>query len=311
MSAHVCPEYDDTDPSLMLFSTGGLDGKRHLIGWAVCAVLATLSTAISFLLMYRHAKNYTKPSEQRHIMRIVAMIPVYAICSGLSYRFYKNALYFETVRDCYEAFVIYSFFVLLLTYLGDDCFLEFYGLYCETVYDWHFGMVYITIINFISVSVALYCLVLFYQTIKDEIQDHEMVVFSILHVYSFSYRPYVVPGVRTPVWRSLQDGFNPLDMIREIIWASTDFCLLIQGKPLPVRDGVLSTKLKRAHTIRVRKLQRFFKSRKPTEPIVVDPRIEEIYQSTLEAEERREVQEQQEQQEVLASLLNHTDGKCL
>lgn len=32
----------------------------HLIGWAVCAVLAIMSTAISFLLMYRHAKNYTK-----------------------------------------------------------------------------------------------------------------------------------------------------------------------------------------------------------------------------------------------------------
>jgi hypothetical protein len=27
MSAHVCPEYDDTDPTLMLFATGGLDGK--------------------------------------------------------------------------------------------------------------------------------------------------------------------------------------------------------------------------------------------------------------------------------------------
>ncbi|KAF9138591.1 hypothetical protein BGX30_008970 [Mortierella sp. GBA39] len=418
MSAHVCPEYDDSDPTLMLFTTGGLDGKRHLIGWAVCAVLATLSTAISFLLMYRHAKNYTKPSEQRHIMRIVAMIPIYAICSGLSYRFYKNALYFETIRDCYEAFVIYSFFILLLTYLGDDnesqrskitgpdrrrllsplnCFyfnplhenflhymkhgilqyvaikplctlaalvLEYYGLYCETVYDWHFGMVYITIINFISVSVALYCLVLFYQIIKDEIQDHdpfmkfmcvkmvvffcywqtcllslfgtlgwivpqdhwtiinvelgissilictEMVVFSILHVYSFSYRPYVIPGVQTPVFRSLQDGFNPVDMIREIIWACTDFCLLLQGKSLPVRDGMLSVKLKRAHTIRIRKVQRFFKSRKPAAPIQVDPRVEEIYQSTLEAEERFEAQEQQQQedQEVLTGLLSQTDG---
>lgn len=142
-----------------------------------------------------------------------------------------------------------------------------------------------------------------------------MVVFSILHVYSFSYHPYVIPGVRTPVFKSLQDGFNPMDMVREILWACTDFCLLISGKPLPVRDGLLSVKLKRAHTIRIRKVQRFFKSRRPTAPIHVDPRVEEIYQSTLEAEERREAQEQQnrnqqhdEQQEVLASLLGHSDG---
>lgn len=62
----------------------------------------------------------TKPSEQRHIIRIVAMIPVYSIISFLSYRFYKEAIYYETIRDCYEAFVLYSFFILLLTYLGDD-----------------------------------------------------------------------------------------------------------------------------------------------------------------------------------------------
>lgn len=61
-----------------------------------------------------------QPSEQRHIIRIVAMIPVYSIISFLSYRFYKEAIYYETIRDCYEAFVLYSFFVLLLTYLGDD-----------------------------------------------------------------------------------------------------------------------------------------------------------------------------------------------
>lgn len=140
-----------------------------------------------------------------------------------------------------------------------------------------------------------------------------MVVFSILHVYSFSYRPYVIPGVQTPVFKSLQDGFNPVDMIREIIWACTDFCLLLQGKPLPVRDGLLSVKLKRAHTIRIRKVQRFFKSRKPTAPVQVDPRAEEIYRSTLEAEERREAQEQQQQQqeeqEVLTGLLSQTNGK--
>lgn len=139
----------------------------------------------------------------------------------------------------------------------------------------------------------------------------EMVVFSILHVYSFSYRPYVIPGVQTPVFKSLQDGFNPVDMVREIIWACTDFCLLLQGKPLPVRDGLLSVKLKRAHTIRIQKVQRFFRSRKPTAPIEVDPRVEEIYQWTLESEDRRDAQEQlqQEEQEVLTGLLNQTDGK--
>ncbi|KAI7820123.1 organic solute transporter Ostalpha-domain-containing protein [Gamsiella multidivaricata] len=420
MYSHVCPDYDaPPDPSdpLALLPGSELKGKRHLIGWAISGSCAFLATVISFHLLYRHAKNYNKPSEQRHIMRIVLMIPIYAIISFLSFRFYKEAIYYETIRDCYEAFVIYSFFILLLTYLGEDneaqrskitgsdrrrllyplnCFyynplnenflhymkygilqyvavkplctlaavvLEYYGLYCETTYDFHFGMVYITIINFISVSIALYCLVLFYQTINVEIQEYspflkfmcvkmvvffcywqtcllsllgalgvfkpedgwsvinvelgissilicaEMVVFAILHVYSFSYRPYVVPGVTTPLTKSLWDGFNPLDMVREIIWACQDTVLLIQGKPLPVRDGHLNLnfKLKRAHTIRIRKRDRFFKNRKPAAPKKVDPKLTTIHQNTLNSENTLHSTDQAQQER--AGLLEHAEGK--
>ena len=79
------------------------------------------------------------------------MVPIYGIVSFLSYVFYQDALYFELIRgqstcltsssfeagglssslsplslfpfplllDCYEAFVIASFFYLLLSYLGE------------------------------------------------------------------------------------------------------------------------------------------------------------------------------------------------
>lgn len=46
------------------------------------------------------------------------MIPIYSIASLLSYIFYNHALYFQLARDCYEAFVISSFFNLLLAYLS-------------------------------------------------------------------------------------------------------------------------------------------------------------------------------------------------
>ncbi|KAG0198939.1 hypothetical protein BGX28_007700 [Mortierella sp. GBA30] len=381
---------------------------------------ALVATLVSFHLLFRHAKNYNKPSEQRHIMRIVLMIPIYAVISFLSYRFYKGAIYYETIRDCYEAFVMYSFFVLLLTYLGNDneaqrskisgsdrrkllyplnCFyynphhenflhiikhclllfvitkplttigavvLEYYGLYCQTMYSVHFGMLYLTIINFIVASVALYALVLFYQTIAPEIQDHdpfmkfmcvkailvllyyqvlilsllgtlgllphenhwtvleveegisallitlEMVIFAFLHVYAYSYRPYVVPGVKTSVSKSLVDAFNPMDMAREALWACHDIGLLIQGKPLPIRDGHLSSKLQRAHTIRIRKRDRFFKHLKHKSVAPSgnpDPRLSAIYQATLDAEEARDLMEHEEQ--ARAGLLDHADGKFL
>jgi organic solute transporter Ostalpha len=45
------------------------------------------------------------------------MIPIYATISFLSYRFYAHAIYWETIRDCYEAFAIASFFALLCNYI--------------------------------------------------------------------------------------------------------------------------------------------------------------------------------------------------
>jgi len=157
----------------------------------------------------------------------------------------------------------------------------------------------------------------------------EMVVFSILHVYSFTYRPYVVVGRSTPVWRSLQDAFNPMDMVREIIWACSDTLLMIQQKPLPVRDGQLNSKLERAHVIRVRRRDRFLRGLKnvvhhghghsnPSDgspgsshtAIAVDPAVDAIYQSTLQDEDLAEQERLlSDQMDASSSLLQNTDGK--
>ena len=48
------------------------------------------------------------------------MIPIYAVVSFLSYLYYIHAIYFEVVRDCYEAFAIASFFTLLCHYVAPD-----------------------------------------------------------------------------------------------------------------------------------------------------------------------------------------------
>ena len=45
------------------------------------------------------------------------MIPIYSIISFVSYWDYFHAIYWETLRDCYEAFAIASFFTLLCNYI--------------------------------------------------------------------------------------------------------------------------------------------------------------------------------------------------
>ena len=48
------------------------------------------------------------------------MVPIYATVSWLSYEYYRHSIYFDVLRDCYEAFAIASFFTLLCHYLAED-----------------------------------------------------------------------------------------------------------------------------------------------------------------------------------------------
>ena len=91
---------------------------------------------IAFFLIIRHATHYLKPYEQKQyvpllevlqaktnrcsIIRILVMIPIYAVVSFLSYLYYKKAIYFEVLRDCYEAFAIASFFTLMCHYIAPN-----------------------------------------------------------------------------------------------------------------------------------------------------------------------------------------------
>ena len=68
-------------------------------------------------------RYYTNPAEQRWIVRILFIVPIYAFSSWLSLLFfsYDNYyVYFYAVRDCYEAFVIYNFLSLCYEYLGGE-----------------------------------------------------------------------------------------------------------------------------------------------------------------------------------------------
>lgn len=73
--------------------------------------------------IYQYLRFYTNPAEQRWIVRILFIVPVYAFQSWLSLLFfsYENYyVYFNAVRDCYEAFVIYNFLSLCYEYLGGE-----------------------------------------------------------------------------------------------------------------------------------------------------------------------------------------------
>uniref|UniRef100_A0A8C5R2Y3 Transmembrane protein 184A n=1 Tax=Leptobrachium leishanense TaxID=445787 RepID=A0A8C5R2Y3_9ANUR len=181
-----------TDDHLFL-TTAAAKGISGVFVWS--ALLLTCHQ------IYVHLRNYTVPNEQRYIIRILFIVPIYSFDSWLSLLFIGNDqyyVYFDSVRDCYEGeiwrfiqgrrmsysigflrfckqatlqFCIVKPIMAVVTII-----LQAFGKYSDGDFNVHSGYLYITIIYNISVSLALYALFLFYFATKDLLQPFEPVL---------------------------------------------------------------------------------------------------------------------------------------
>jgi len=79
------------------------------------------AVVIGVYSIVNHLLHYTVPQHQKYIVRILLMVPIYAIDSWFSLRFVEMGIFVHLLRSCYEAFVLYCFFNLLVNYLdGED-----------------------------------------------------------------------------------------------------------------------------------------------------------------------------------------------
>ncbi|KAB2581021.1 hypothetical protein BFW01_g6619 [Lasiodiplodia theobromae] len=90
----------------------------HTVAQIIAFVFSAIAIIISLVLIFQHATHYSRPLEQKQIIRILLMIPIYAAVSMLSIHYYHHHTYFEVIRDCYEAFAISSFFALMCHYIA-------------------------------------------------------------------------------------------------------------------------------------------------------------------------------------------------
>eukprot|EP00939_MAST-03C_sp_MAST-3C-sp1_P001434 g1434.t1 len=97
--------------------TDFIEGKE---GWIVAGFAANLAILLALYNIYRHLSNYHTPHLQIWTVRIIIIVPVYAFVSWMSLKFQEEALYFNTVRDIYEAYIIYCFIALMLAYGGGE-----------------------------------------------------------------------------------------------------------------------------------------------------------------------------------------------
>jgi hypothetical protein len=78
-----------------------------------------LGCLISGYHLTAHLRHYHKPDVQRRIMAVLWMVPIYGITSWLSLVVPKFESIFGALRDCYEAYAVYTFIALLIAILED------------------------------------------------------------------------------------------------------------------------------------------------------------------------------------------------
>ncbi|CAN6674663.1 vacuole membrane protein Hfl1p [Trichomonascus vanleenenianus] len=86
----------------------------------VTGVCAFGSIFISALSIFLHFKNYRKPMDQRLIVRIQLLLPLFALSSWCGLVSNPLSSVLEPIEEIYEAFVIYTFFTLLTNILGGE-----------------------------------------------------------------------------------------------------------------------------------------------------------------------------------------------
>ena len=92
----------------------------ELVLFGVSGGTTLLTTLLTCFLVHAHLNYYTDGQAQTYIIRIIAMPVVYCLTCMFSIFFVKHIVFIEPLRDCYEAFVLYQFFALLLHYFNSE-----------------------------------------------------------------------------------------------------------------------------------------------------------------------------------------------
>ncbi|XP_021750162.1 protein LAZ1 homolog 2 [Chenopodium quinoa] len=81
---------------------------------------ALLASILSIVLIFQHLRAYNNPAEQKWIVSVLLIVPIYATESIISLSNPKTSLACDILRNCYEAYALYAFGSYLISCLGGE-----------------------------------------------------------------------------------------------------------------------------------------------------------------------------------------------
>ncbi|PWA97327.1 transmembrane protein [Artemisia annua] len=96
--------------------------QSSLYSWTVfsASICVLVALFLSTYLIFEHLAAYNQPEEQKFLIGLVMMVPVFALESFLSLLDADDAFNYEIIRDWYEAFALYCFARYLIACLGGE-----------------------------------------------------------------------------------------------------------------------------------------------------------------------------------------------
>lgn len=82
---------------------------KHRLAQVIAECFVGMTIPISAFHAWEHLTNFVRPRLQSQIVRIIWMVPIYSFESLLSIMYMEYAVYFQAMREIYEAYVIYCF----------------------------------------------------------------------------------------------------------------------------------------------------------------------------------------------------------
>ncbi|XP_072976562.1 protein LAZ1 homolog 1 isoform X1 [Typha angustifolia] len=118
----LLPLAESFSQSVTMFSLGLTGESNILSSWPISSAgsFVTVALVLSLFLIFEHLAVYSQPEEQKFLIGLILMVPIYAVESFLSLLDTNVAFICEIMRDCYEAFAMYCFERYLIACLGGE-----------------------------------------------------------------------------------------------------------------------------------------------------------------------------------------------
>lgn len=92
--------------------------EPHQIGWIISGACTVATVLITLYSVLTHMTHYHAPTEQRQIIRILYLPPIFGIISFFSYRYFREYYYYSLVEIIYEAVTISAFMLLIIEFVA-------------------------------------------------------------------------------------------------------------------------------------------------------------------------------------------------